>query len=49
MSVLPPVAFTDRSQSKVVWEADEVSRFSRLEFPDMLRFYDSAVPPVRSP
>ena len=45
-SAVPPEAFSDRSQrsKNVLWEVCGVSRFSRLEFPDMLRFYDSAVP-----
>jgi hypothetical protein len=41
-SVVPPVAFTDRCDS-LESQVVGISRFSRLEFPDMLRFYDSAV------
>jgi hypothetical protein len=48
-SALPSETFADRSQSKVNWEAEGISRFSRLKFPDLLRVFDSAVPPVRSP
>jgi len=40
-SAVPPVAFSDRSDTSS--EALGISRFSRLKFPDMLRFYDSAV------
>ena len=45
MPAVPPEAFSDRSQSSknVLWEVPGVSRFSRLEFPRMLRFLDSAV------
>ena len=42
-SAVPPEAFADRSGS-VELEAVGISRFSRLEFSDMLRFFDSAVP-----
>ena len=44
-SAVPPEALSDRSQrsKNVPWEDCGVSRFSRLEFPDLLRFYDSAV------
>ena len=48
MSAVPPEAFADRSNSKEL-ETVGISRFSRLKFPDMLRFYDSAVPPHHLP
>ena len=43
MPAVPPGAFSGRSESCDL-EAMGISRFSHLEFPDMLRFYDSAVP-----
>jgi len=54
MSDLPPEVFSDRS---VVWcdchplktETNRTSRFSRLEFPRMHRFVDSAVSAPISP
>ena len=41
-SAVPSETLTDRPSSFEL-ETMGISRFSRLEFPDMLRFYDSAV------
>jgi len=48
MSAVPPWAFADRSDS-LESETAGISRFSRLEFSDMHRFSDSAVPLGHSP
>ncbi|REJ88259.1 MAG: hypothetical protein DWQ35_19970 [Planctomycetota bacterium] len=49
LSALPPVMFSDRSPPHCGKETDGISRFSRLEFPDMRRFFDSAAPLPGSP
>ena len=49
MSALPPVMFADRSRLRCRRETGGISRFSRLEFPDMRRFFDSAAPLPGSP
>ena len=41
--------FTDRSESKVDWETDGISRFSRVEYCGMLRFADSSASVNDSP
>ncbi len=48
---VPSERFSDRPRGRpgTTRGTDGISRFSRLEFPDMLRFYDSAVPAYRSP
>ena len=48
MSAVPSWTFADRSDG-FPSEAVGISRFSRLEFSDMLRFFDSAVPLDRLP